>query len=101
MVKMTKEAWRERGPQSLHSVRTTRCRAHRRCNIIVTMPRNEAAAFQTLLAWDDDDDYAEQYDYSRRRAFAALILGITVIARQRRKQRRWGWVGSASRRHFQ
>jgi hypothetical protein len=54
------------------------------------MPRNEAAAFQTLLAWDDDDDddCAEQYDYSRRRAFAAFILGIAVIARQRRKQRR-------------
>jgi hypothetical protein len=58
--------------------------------MIVTMPRNEAAAFQTLLAWDDDDDddCAEQYDYSRRRAFAAFILGIAVIATQRRKQRR-------------
>jgi hypothetical protein len=53
------------------------------------MPRDEAAAFQTLLAWDDDDDddnYAEQYDYSQCRAFAALLLGIAVIARQRRKQ---------------
>jgi hypothetical protein len=54
----------------------------------MTMAHNEAATFQTLLACDDDDndDYAEQYDYSQRRAFAALLLGIAVIARQRRKQ---------------
>jgi hypothetical protein len=52
------------------------------------MPHDEAAAFQTLLAWDDDDDddYAEQYDYSWCRVFAALLLGIAVIARQQRKQ---------------
>jgi hypothetical protein len=52
------------------------------------MPRDKAAAFQTLLAWNDDDDdnYAEQYDYSQCRAFAALLLGIAVIARQQRKQ---------------
>jgi hypothetical protein len=32
------------------------------------MPHNKAAAFQALLTWDDDndDDYAEQYDYSQR-----------------------------------
>jgi hypothetical protein len=47
------------------------------------MPHDEAAAFQTLLTWDDDDDddYAEQYDYSWRRVFVALLLGMAVIAR--------------------
>jgi hypothetical protein len=71
------------GALAVRTVRTAQAQGGelqqlRRCkNITVTMPRDDAAAFQNLLAWDDD--YAEQYDYTRRRAFAALILGIAVI----------------------
>jgi hypothetical protein len=49
----------------------------------------DAAAFQTLLAWDDDDDDDDCYDeFTRRRGIAGFVLGMAVIARQRRKQRR-------------
>jgi hypothetical protein len=51
------------------------------------MLRN-AAAFQ--LAWDDDDDDDDdRYDeFTRRRGIAGFVLGMAVIARLRRKERR-------------